>query len=254
MKSNPKNDNRKALPKYLLIMLLSGLIGGVLGTLTFLAGTVGLADRALGALDSLMRLAACWGLPVTSLLTLTAAAVLYRRAKALCAAWDGEDESTVDRAEQKLNWVLLLTALQMALSLFFFSAAVIYVTVFSLWLLVETALFLASVAVIVVLQQKVVDLTRKLNPEKQGSIYDLKFKKKWLASCDEAEQQQIGQAAYQSYRVVNAVCPILWGILIFLSFIMELSLLPSFLVLLIWGLLNLTYIAECIRMKRTSLP
>lgn len=254
MKPDPKTDNRKALPKYLLVMLFSGLIGGVAGVLFHFAGVHGLGDWTVHTLNRLMEAAAFWGLPITAAVTLTAAAVLYRRAKALCNRWDGEDESTVDRAEQTLNWVLLLTALQMALSLFFFSAAVIYVTVFSLWLLVEAALFLASVAVIVVLQQKVVDLTRKLNPEKQGSIYDLKFKRKWLASCDEAEQKQIGQAAYQSYRVVNAACPILWAILIFLSFIMDLSLLPSFLVLLIWGLLNLTYIAECIRMKRASLP
>lgn len=254
MKPDPKTENRKALPKYLLVMLLSGLAGGLLGILICLAGTLGLADRAADTLDGLLRLAACWGLPVTSLLTLTAAAVLYRRARTLCAGWDGEEESVVDRAEQTLNWVLLLTTLQTALNLFLFSAAVLYVTIFSLWLLAEVALFLVSVAVIVVLQQKVVDLTRTLNPEKQGSVYDLKFKKKWLASCDEAEQKQIGQAAYQSYRVVNAACPILWLVLVFLSFVVELSLLPSFLVLLIWGLLNLTYIAECIRMKRTSLP
>ena len=111
-----------------------------------------------------------------------------------------------------------------------------------------------SIAILIIIQQKVVDLTRELNPEKQGSVYDLKFRKKWLNSCDEAEQKQIGQAAYKAYHVLNTTCPILWVFLILLSFIMEISLLPSFLILLLWGILSLTYILECIRMSRRSLP
>ena len=136
----------------------------------------------------------------------------------------------------------------------FFAAAVIYWVPGHLIIFAEIGSFLLSIALLIVLQQKVVDLTRKLNPEKQGSVYDLKFRKKWLNSCDEAERKQIGQAAYKAYSVLNATCPILWAVLLLLGFVLEISLLPSFLVLLVWGILNLTYIAECIRMNRHSLP
>ena len=102
---------------------------------------------------------------------------------------------TRDAAEEKLNWVLLLTTVQMALNFFFFAVGNRYIPIGNMALLVNVAVFLVVMAVITVLQQKVVDQTRRLNPEKQGSVYDRKFKEKWLASCDEAEQRQIGQAA-----------------------------------------------------------
>ena len=119
-----------------------------------------------------------------------------------------------------------------------------------LTILVEIGCFLASIAVIILIQQRVVDLTRRLNPEKQGSIYDLKFKKKWMDSCDEAEQKQIGQAAYKAYNVLNAACPIVWVMLMFASFLFEISLLPAFVLVVLWGILNVSYIVECIRMNR----
>ena len=62
----------------------------------------------------------------------------------------------------------------------------------------------------IVLQGFVVDLVRRLNPEKQGNVYDVKFRKKWLSSCDEAERQQIGQAAYVSFTVSNYTGLLVW--------------------------------------------
>lgn len=254
MKNNIQNDNRKALPKYLLVLLGGGLLGGGLGFLTGFAAEHNLGETAVLALNRFLAAITPWGIPVTSLVLILAAWLKYRSAKKLFAGWDGEDELTADAAEQQLNWVLLLTTVQLLLDFFFFSAAVIYWVPGRLIIIAEIAMFIVSLALIIVIQQKVVDLTRKLNPEKQGSVYDLKFKKKWLNSCDEAERKQIGQAAYKAYNVLNTTCPILWVVLLLLGFVLEISLLPSFLVLLVWGILNLTYIAECIRMSRRPLP
>ena len=137
---------------------------------------------------------------------------------------------------------------------FFFAAAVVYWVPGRLAILVEVGCFLASIAAVVLIQQRVVDLTRRVNPEKQGSIYDLKFRKKWLASCDEAEQRQIGQAAWKAYHAINVTCPILWGILLMLGFLFDISLLPAFVVVLIWGVSSISYIVECIRLSRRPLP
>ena len=254
MKNNIQNDNRKALPKYLLVLLGGAVLGGGLGFLVGFAGDHNLGETAVLALNRFLAAITPWGIPVSTLVLLGLSWVKYRSAKKLFAGWDGEDELTPDTADQHLNWVLLLTTLQLLLNFFFFSAAVIYWVPGRLTILAEIAVFMLSLALLIVIQQKVVDLTRKLNPEKQGSVYDLKFKKKWLNSCDEAERKQIGQAAYKAYSVLNTTCPILWVVLLLLSFVLEISLLPSFLVLLVWGILNLTYIAECIRMNRHPLP
>ena len=104
-----KKDNRKALPKYLLILFVAAIFGGVLG---FAAGWVGhdnLSEVIAAAVTNGVTVAAPWALLVTSVVSLALILWLYRSAKALFTGWDGEDDDTMDRAEEKLNWALLLT-------------------------------------------------------------------------------------------------------------------------------------------------
>ena len=243
-----KRDNRKALPKYLLILFVAAIFGGVMG---FAAGWVGhdnLSEVIATAVADGLTAAAPWALLGTSVVSLALILWLYRAAKALFTGWDGEDEAVMDRADEKLNWALLLTAAQMVLDMFFFAVAQSAHNMTALW---SALFFVVSVFVLVFAQQKLVDLTRKMNPEKQGSIYDTKFRKKWIESCDEAEQKQIGQAAYKAYNVVSAVCPILWAALLMLSYAFHFELLmPTFILCLLWLLLQVSYCLEAIRLGK----
>ena len=243
-----KRDNRKALPKYLLILFVAAIFGGVLG---FAAGWVGhdnLSEAIATAVADGLTAAAPWVLLGTSVVSLALILWLYRAAKALFTGWDGEDEAVMDRADEKLNWALLLTAAQMVLDMFFFAVAQSAHNMTALW---SVLFFLVSIFLLVFAQQKIVDLTRRMNPEKQGSVYDTKFKKKWFESCDEAEQKQIGQAAYKAFNVVSTACPILWLALLVLSYAFNFELLmPTFIVCFIWLLMQVSYCLECIRLGK----
>ena len=243
-----KKDNRKALPKYLLILFVAAIFGGVLG---FAAGWLGhdnLSEVIATAVADGLTAIAPWALLVTSVVSLALILWLYRGAKALYTGWDGEDDDVMDRADEKLNWALLLTAAQLVLDMFFFAVAQSAHNMTALW---SVLFFLVSIFLLVFAQQKIVDLTRKMNPEKKGSVYDTKFKKKWFESCDEAEQKQIGQAAYKAFNVVSTACPILWGVLLLLSYAFNFSLLmPTFIVCFIWLLLQVSYCLECIRLGK----
>ena len=172
MSDNVRRDNRRALPKYLLTIPLFGLLGGVLGFFTGVAGAAGVAETVRQALDRVLAVCAPWGIVGSAVVLLGAGWYLYAAAKRRFAAWDGEDEDAMDAAEQQLSWALLLTGLVIILDFFFFAASIIYDR-----FLPDLILFLASVAVLVVLQQKIVDLERRINPEKRGSVYDMKFQK-----------------------------------------------------------------------------
>ena len=243
-----KKDNRKALPKYLLILFVAAIFGGVLG---FAAGWVGhdnLSEVIAAAVTDGLTAAAPWALLVTSVVSLALILWLYRSAKALFTGWDGEDDDTMDRADEKLNWALLLTAAQFVLDMFFFAVAQSAHNMTAVW---SVLFFIVSAFTLVFAQQKIVDLTRRMNPEKKGSVYDVKFKKKWFESCDEAEQKQIGQAAYKAFNVVSTACPILWAALLMLSYAFDFDLLmPVFTVCLLWLLLQVSYCLECIRLGR----
>ena len=243
-----KRDNRKALPKYLLIMLAAAVFGGVTGFAAGWLGHDGLSEAIVAAVTHALTAAAPWALLVTSVVSLAVILWLYRGAKALFTGWDGEDDATMDRADEKLNWALLLTASQYVLDMFFFAVAQSGHNMTALW---SVLFFIVSIFLLVFAQQKIVDLTRQMNPEKKGSVYDTKFRKKWFESCDEAEQKQIGQAAYKAFNVVSTACPILWAALLMLSFAFNFSpLMPTFIVCFIWLLLQVSYCLEAIRLGR----
>ena len=229
MSDNVRRDNRRALPKYLLTILLFGLLGGVLGFFTGVAGAAGVAETVRQALDRVLAVCAPWGIVGSAVVLLGAGWYLYAAAKRRFAAWDGEDEDAMDAAEQQLSWALLLTGLVIILDFFFFAASIIYDR-----FLPDLILFLASVAALVVL-------------------YDMKFQKTWMDSCDEAERAQIGQACYRAYMVGTKVCIFLWVALLILNFVFDFGLLPIAAVLAVWGAMQTVYALECIRLsKRTG--
>lgn len=245
-----KSENRRALPKFLLILLASLLLGGVLG---FFVGCSGLfldAGAVARWLDSGLRTILPWGIPVTTAVTLGSCFFLYRSAAKKAAAWDGgdEDESS-EAAENLLSWALLLSAVQMLIDLFFMTAIGTYA-------LEEPSplgmigVFLLSCGLVVFTQQKVVDLERRMNPEKHGSVYDLKFQKKWLDSCDESERRQIGEASRRAYLVTSRVCLGIWLVLTILGMVYDIGILPAFVLLLVWGTLQVSYTLACIRLGK----
>lgn len=244
-----KTENRKALPKFLGVIAISALIGGVLGFLSGVLGYTNLPEAVVQGIHRFLEVITPWSIWVLSAVLLGVGALKYRTAERLFKAWDGEDEETVDQAEQQINWALLAAVLTMILDFFFFGIGIQLLgdgLGNGLFLLS----FVVSLAALMFLQQKAVDLTRKINPEKQGSIYDMQFKKKWLSSCDENEQQQIGQAAFKAFNAVTYTCLGIWAVLVLLNYILDVGILPVFLVMLIWGVSQVSYMLECIRIGR----
>ena len=58
-------------------------------------------------------------------------------------------------------------------------------------------------------------LTKELNPEKKGSVYDVKFVDKWEDSCDEAEKILIYKCAYKTYNKMSGLYIGLWIFCVF---------------------------------------
>ncbi|MCI9003123.1 MAG: DUF3169 family protein [Oscillibacter sp.] len=254
MNKKPTSENRKALPKFALTTLGSLLAGGALGFVIGLTKVFGLNVSALAAaLSTALEAATPWGIPVTSVLTLGTCFFLYRFAAKKFAAWDGGDEDeTSESIDAALSWVLLLSALQLLFNLFFLSAFCIYWMEKSIGALAVVGVFLLSCGFVMFTQQKTIDLERKMNPEKHGSVYDSKFQKKWLESCDESERRQIGEASRRAYMVTSRLCLGLWLALIILSMMLKISVLPTVVLLVVWGTMQVTYTLECIRLGKHS--
>jgi len=254
-KKQTKSENRKALPKFALTLLLSMLGGGILGFIVGLTEVFGLAtEDAVDWLYGALRAVTPWAIPATSVLTLGGCVFLYRAAAGKFKAWNGGDEDeTSEAVERLLSWVLLLSAVQMLVNLFFMTA------MSSCFLspnqtMPVIGMFILSCAGVIFAQQKTVDLERRMNPEKHGSVYDMKFQEKWLDSCDESERRQIGEASRHAYLVTSRVCIGLWVVLTVLGMILDLGVLPVFVLLLVLGVMQVSYTLECIRLSKAKKP
>lgn len=59
---------------------------------------------------------------------------------------------------------------------------------------------------VIIIQQKCVDTVKQINPEKKVSVYDIRFEKKWIDDCDEAEKIIIGKCAYKRRILRQILC------------------------------------------------
>lgn len=250
MESNIRRENRRALPRFLGSLLLAGLIGGAAG---FLIGCGSQYPLLTGLPERLHRFwgwAAPWGLGLSCLGFSLWGGLCCRSARRTFESWDGEDDAVINAAERSLSLALLSASLEMAAGFFLFAAAVVCGEESVTALPVSLLLFAGTLVSQVLIQQKAVDLERRINPEKQGSVYDRKFRRKWLESCDEAELRQIGQASFRAFQWTNRCCIALWACLVLGHLAFRTGLLPIFAVMLIWGVGQTAYILESLKTTR----
>ena len=257
-KNEIKRANRKALPQFMLIMVICFIIGGTIG---FCSAKYGLNTLAGGMKTAGMFFGtyiAPWLMLAAAVIVSVVCVPIYQSATKLLASWDGENEEMSDTIDEKLSIVLWVTSAAFILSYFLIAAS--YANGFETFK-TETsgALFLAGIIGFltimieaVIFQQKCVDTTKKMNPEKTASVYDTKFQKKWMESCDEAEKIMIGKCAFKAYAATNTVCSILSIVLAVCALVFGIGFLPSLVVCLIWIVNQSVYCKEALKYSKAG--
>lgn len=253
-----KNANRKALPKFLLIMVFSLLVGGSIGFCSAKYGLNTLAGGMKSVGSFFGTYIAPWLMLMIAVIVLVICVLIYRSAKKLLSSWDGENEEISDTIDKKISIVIWVTSAALILSYFLITAS--YSDGFdvfenensSVLFFIGITSFFAIMIEAVIIQQKCVDAAKKTNPEKTASVYDPKFQKKWMDSCDEAEKIMVGKCAFKAYAATNAVCTVLSIMLAICALIFEIGFLPSLVVCLIW-IVNLSvYCKEALRYSKAG--
>lgn len=252
-----KTENKKVFWKFLLTIMVCLAGGFVAGIAMVMAGKGGWPNMLAEGVRSVLCVAAPYGAIVCTTIVLAITIVLEQQSKKLYAIWDGEDEEILAQMEGKTSYILVLHSMNMILG-YFFLAAGFYVVLEENMTGSDTMIKLAVVLIgtayqlttMMLFQKRAVDFTKELNPEKKGSIYDQKFKKKWLESCDEAEKFQIYKASYKSYSATNSTCIVLWMFSTMGMFVWDFGFLPMTMVIIIWASANLAYGRECIHLSK----
>jgi hypothetical protein len=249
IEDNIRRDNRKALKPFLLICLGAAIFGALLGVAIAVLGNEDIPIR--DTLQHLLALVCPWLTVAVTLVCLPITLHYYNGGKRLFAGWDGEDEEVIDRADHQLSLALVASNVHMVLLFLFAGVAMILL----LWqanqyTLLTLGAFILGIVTVTLCQQKIVDLIRRMNPEKQGSVYQVDFHKKWYASCDEAEQKKIGQSAYKSFSIMNLAFPIAWLAALLVGFIISGDVFPVILVSVLWLVGSISYQREAIRLEQ----
>lgn len=264
-----KETDKKHLTNLIGITCICLFIGGGIGFSSVLAREWIIAnmDSRDGAFQTIFGLIALGVCVLGTVFLIAAALYNFSQAKKLSVSWDGEDEAVMDAIDNRQNIALLWNNLLMIFSFFSFALLIGVSGIFGfpgsagtnlselsmisiISLLGGFPILFAGIIAYTAIYKSVVDLQKKLNPEKQGSIFDFRFNKKWEASSDEAEKQAMYKASYKAYQAANMTCLVVWMITIFAQIIINAGVFPVVCVCAIWFVLNVTYSITVIQQGR----
>ena len=214
-----KKANRKALPKFILLCIVGALIGGVAGYLVGANGIDTMSGNFKVVVSNYVELTAPWIMLAIAVIIPIVLVPYYRKAKKQLSQWDGEDEEVSDGVEEKLSIIQWVSSGALIISYFLIAASY---------------------------------CVKIMNPEKTASVYDMKFQKKWLETCDEAEKIIVGKCAFKAFNITNSMCSVLAVILAISALMFGIGFLPSFVVCLIWIVNMSIYCKECLKYSKVG--
>lgn len=262
-KEENKREDKKALPKLILLTIISGILGGCFSGV-LLKAMKSLTSHTNGNLVevfhqaqmSLGKYAGYVAIIFTIILSIISFA-LYNRSKKMVNTQDIDDEDVHKQVEKKLSTSLLFTSINSIFSYMMFGIAFYCMVMresFDKICIISIAFafigFIFQTVSSSINQQKIVNLEKEMNPEKKGSVYDFQFHKKWMNSCDEAERFYAYKCAFSAYRATQTVCMVLSMVLTLLGMVFPIGLLPLICVIIIWGVSTVVYIVETMKIDQ----
>lgn len=111
-------------------------------------------------------------------------------------------------------------------------------------------MFVIATILEIVIQKLILDIEKKLNPEKQGNVLDFNFQKVWMNSCDEAEKLIVYKAGYKAFLNTNITCIILCMVAFVVTLLFKPDVLALVFVCIIWFANNLSYMLKAAKLEK----
>lgn len=262
-KAEIRNEDHKKIGLFTVITVISGFVGFIVGAIGVRL-VVSLEESGLSFVEFWNQVQKDFSVPASFLMIILdmifilIAFSYFEKAKKLWKSETDEDEK-YELVDKKLSMSIMFSNITYFLNFAFFgfafySGMAFVEDVSESWLLVymrmiDLIVFIATLFTSLAIQKSCVNLTKLMNPEKKGSIYDMKFDKVWYASCDEAERMQIGVASYKAFRTVNNTVIVLLTIFVLASMFFEIGILPIIIVTVIGLVNNITYAVESMKIS-----
>ena len=258
---NKKENKMEKTDKQINIRFVIMVIGGMLlGAVIGFGGAI-LSDMYGGDIVAGLNSIFSVCVPVLYVLSMAVAYsitfVNYRKARKLLDEWNGEDEEVLDEADERIGFALEPMSIFTVCNFFLYSAMT-YISGLKIpgitkeaykaglpVMVVGVVIFLLNMVAITIIQKKLVDMTKKINPEKKGNILDKDFNKVWMESCDEAQKMAVYEAGFQAYRAASSASMVLWIVTLIAMLLFDTGILPSICVFVMALTLIVSYTVAC---------
>ena len=115
-----KKEDKKAFKSFIIIMIISGIAGGILGGMSVYFKdnlSENLTDFIMNILGAITPFASL----VLSLLVIITSSIVYKKLTKELKIWnESDEEDMIDKIEEKLSYILLLSSVNLIMGFFFF--------------------------------------------------------------------------------------------------------------------------------------
>lgn len=261
MKNKKEKTNKQIYTKFAIMVIAGCLVGFIAGFGgAFISDMYG--GDIVGGLNQIFKVVIPVVYVALMIVSYGYSFFNYFKAKKMVTNWDGINEDVLDKADETLGLALAPNNIMMVCNFFLYSAMTYIsgVTIPGIGegggvkegltsLTVAVVLFVFNMVIITIIQKITVDLTKRINPEKKGNIFDKEFNKEWLASCDEAQKKMIFGAGYKAYQATQYACMVMWIVTLIGILLFDIGILPSLCVFVIWLTLVLSYTIACHKLE-----
>lgn len=198
---------------------------------------------------------------VLSILVIIISKIVYTNSKKEYDLWKqrNEDDDTIDKIEEKLSYLNFLISINIIFGMFFVGIGGMLLPFDDINgkpIIIRVLCFFIGIMLCVtsymLIQKKVVNLQKEINPLLKGSIYDINFSKKWLDSCDESIKLGIYKSSYKAYKSVCRTCMILFLFCIVGHDLWDFGIMPMVIVIIIWLVQTISYCIESIKYSKVK--
>ena len=263
-----KGKSKKKMNSYLkmiLLMAAGGVVGGIVGFVTAFSGEDYIAvighgmDAFLFAVRDHALMLECICGAICLVICETNYGKMKRMGKQMQDAGDDEYHELQYRIEVSSSWGMIASTVGTVLMMLIISPgySMKYIESQSTgetWMfLAEIVVFLGLVGYFSLWQVRYVKLGQRLYPEKKGDPTSMKFQEQWLASCDEAEKEEIYEASYKTYLLTGKVLPVCTLVAMLLHMVWNTGVLAIIIPAFLWILSSSNYCHCCVTKKSEKL-
>ena len=258
IKSAIGKEDKKQIKGFLILTVIGFVVGILFAEAVLFAEDSNFFMNMVDAVVAFIKGISVYVAAGLTIITIPVYIILYNGARKEYAKWDGEDEEQYKRIDAKLSMMLFVSSVTTIIAYVFMPFG--FQQILSVgkgkdmqfWIAFAILIggFVAYMVVITIAQQKAVNLSKEMNPEKKGSVFDSKFQKKWIDSCDEAEKKMIHESAFAAYKATNTTILILWFLCLGGTLIFDMGIAPMLILGTIWMVQTVAYFVKGVQLEK----